>query len=110
MKHFRKLLILLLLCSFHLHAYWFDVCIDPGHCGVADCGAPGGNGGLEPDESDFNLYIGLVCEMDLWSPGWSVILTRPTDWFAFVPTKEKRVWCRFSEAMDTGQETRISGY
>ena|GEM_PF-2657563 len=27
--------------------------------------------------------------------------TRPTDWFAFVPTKEKRVWCRFSEAMDT---------
>lgn len=24
-------------------------------------------------------------------------------------TKEKRVWCRFSEPMDTGQETRISG-
>jgi len=27
--------------------------------------------------------------------------TRPNDWFAFVPTKEKRVWCRFSEQMDT---------
>ncbi|MBE0433009.1 hypothetical protein IBX73_06025 [candidate division WOR-3 bacterium] len=27
--------------------------------------------------------------------------TRPSDWFAFVPTKEKRIWCRFSEAIDT---------
>jgi hypothetical protein len=36
--------------------------------------------------------------------------TRPTDWFAFVPHHEKRVWCIFSEAMDTGQETRLSGY
>ena len=27
--------------------------------------------------------------------------TRPSDWFAFVPTRENRIWCRFSEAMDT---------
>ncbi|MBE0433706.1 M23 family metallopeptidase [candidate division WOR-3 bacterium] len=27
--------------------------------------------------------------------------TRPSDWFAFVPTMEKRVWCTFSEQMDT---------
>jgi hypothetical protein len=36
--------------------------------------------------------------------------TRPADWFAFVPHHEKQVWCVFSEAMDTGQETRLSGY
>jgi hypothetical protein len=27
--------------------------------------------------------------------------TRPTDWFAFVPNKQKTIWFKFSEAMDT---------
>lgn len=35
--------------------------------------------------------------------------TYPTPWFAFDPNKLHKVWCRFSEAMDTGQNIRVSG-
>ncbi|MEO0127034.1 MAG: N-acetylmuramoyl-L-alanine amidase [candidate division WOR-3 bacterium] len=59
-----------------LQAVRYDICIDPGHCGDAEGGADGVNGPTEPNESDFNLDIALVCEADLNNYGYSVILTR----------------------------------
>ncbi len=84
-----KHIFLLLICSLLLRGSWYDVCIDPGHCGDLDPGAPGVNGSAEPDESDFNLDIALVCEGDLSSLGWSVILTRHTEHYT---VKKLRPW------------------
>jgi len=37
--------------------------------------------------------------------------TDPPNWFGFVPNRLHKVWCRFSEAMDVGQQSiRISEY
>ena len=35
-------------------------------------------------------------------------MSDPSPWFAFVPNKQKTIWLKFSEAMDTGQGIRIS--
>jgi len=79
MLRIRYFILLIAVLTLPLHGIWYDVCIDPGHCGAADPGAPGVNGDDEPNESDFNLYMGLVCEADLIEMGWSVILTRHTE-------------------------------
>ncbi len=79
MHSLLKYSILFLVCCFPLSAFWYDVCIDPGHCGILDGGADGINGPAEPNESDFNLDIALVCEGDLNNLGWSVLLTRHTE-------------------------------
>lgn len=62
-----------------LHSTWYQVCLDPGHCGIKDPGAPGCNGDEEPDKSDFNLYIAQVCAEILRNDGISVILTRESE-------------------------------
>jgi hypothetical protein len=41
----------------------------------------------------------LFVHIDNFNP--RVKKTDPTPWFAFVPTKKHKVWCIFSEAMDT---------
>jgi len=60
MRELWKYVFLFSICFLPLSAFWYDVCIDPGHCGVLDPGAEGVNGSAEPDESDFNLDIALV--------------------------------------------------
>jgi hypothetical protein len=80
MRHLWKFILLIVVYALPLQGIWFDVCIDPGHCGDADPGSPGANGSAEPDESDFNLDMALICYDDLtYNYGYSVILTRYTE-------------------------------
>lgn len=82
MQHLGKYIFPILIYSLPLQGLWYEVCIDPGHGGV-DPGALGVNGATEPNESDFNLDIALVCYDDLINLGWSVLLTRNTDNYNF---------------------------
>ncbi|MGB3478130.1 MAG: N-acetylmuramoyl-L-alanine amidase, partial [bacterium] len=80
MRHLWKFILLIVVYALPLQGIWFDVCIDPGHCGDADPGSLGANGSAEPDESDFNLDMALICYDDLtYNYGYSVILTRYTE-------------------------------
>ncbi|HEC77938.1 MAG TPA: hypothetical protein ENI34_02205, partial [candidate division WOR-3 bacterium] len=40
----------------------------------------------------------VLVHIDNFAP--RVKQTYPSDWFAFVPTKQHKIWCCFSEAMD----------
>lgn len=80
MTSMKKFIFMGIISMLPLWAIWFDVCIDPGHCGAADGGSPGANGTAEPNESDFNLDMALVCYDDLiYNYGYSVLLTRHTE-------------------------------
>ncbi len=81
MAHLLRYILLIIISMLPLHGIWYDICIDPGHCGEADPGAPGVNGSAEPDESDFNLDIAQKCYEDLvYNYGWSVLLTRDDEY------------------------------
>lgn len=72
-KHF--ILILAFIALPLTGDYW--VCIDPGHCGNSDGGAPGLNDEEEPDESDFNLFIAIEAYNELETYlNRSVLMTR----------------------------------
>ncbi|MGB3479562.1 MAG: N-acetylmuramoyl-L-alanine amidase [bacterium] len=67
---------MLILFVFPLKGVIYDVCIDPGHCGGSDGGAPGLNGDPDPNESDFNLDIALSAFDELEILGRTVLMTR----------------------------------
>lgn len=54
----------------------YNVCIDPGHCGRSDGGAPGLNGDPDPNESDFNLDIANSTADELFWLGKTYLMTR----------------------------------
>ncbi len=106
MQYIWKYIYLIIIFSLPLQGSWYDVCIDPGHCGDAQPGAPGVNGNEEPDESDFNLDIALVCEADLNSMGWTVILTRQDEHhFPVFTSKRKAQIANGEKPNDIGQKT-----
>ncbi|HEC77798.1 MAG TPA: M23 family metallopeptidase [candidate division WOR-3 bacterium] len=54
---------------------------------------------LAYDISDNADSESVLVHIDNFAP--RVKQTYPSDWFAFVPTKQHKIWCCFSEAMDT---------
>jgi hypothetical protein len=57
---------------------------------------------IEDNADSESVYV----HVDNFNP--KVKESRPSPWFAFVPNKQKTIWLKFSEAMDTGQGIRIS--